>query len=380
MAQDGLFREAQEDSAVTTTATTPARPSLTAGHHRQVPVIALTGYLGAGKTTVLNHLLEREGTRAGVVVNDFGDVNVDAGLVSGQVDEPMSISGGCLCCLPAAGGLDTVLGRLAHPGLALDVIFVEASGVADPAALAHLIRVSPVTGIRPAGVIEVVDAPAYFETLDTRVLPPARFAPATLILLNKVDRLPDGAQDPLLDRIHERIRTVNHGAALLPTARGEFDPALVFDVALAEDPPDQLPLARLSREARTERSTPAHHHVHALSTTAATGSAVDPVALVALLRDPPAGAYRLKGRVEVWTPRGRRPFVINAVGRDVQVTPLGRGKVLEGSELVAIGMHLDTDATHDLLSRALLPPAPDADPTEAERALRTLEALSLRSI
>ena len=85
----------------------------------RVPVIALTGYLGAGKTTLLNHLLRTPGARLGVVVNDFGDINVDAALVTGEVDEPASVAGGCLCCMPDAGGLETALERLtaARPDL-----------------------------------------------------------------------------------------------------------------------------------------------------------------------------------------------------------------------------------------------------------------------
>lgn len=70
-----------------------------------IPVIALTGYLGAGKTSLLNHVLRAPGARIGVVINDFGELNVDAGLVTGQVDEPASIAGGCICCLPDDGGL-----------------------------------------------------------------------------------------------------------------------------------------------------------------------------------------------------------------------------------------------------------------------------------
>ena len=65
-----------------------------------LPVIALTGYLGAGKTTLLNHVLRSPDARIGVVINDFGELNVDAALVTGQVDEPASIAGGCICCLP----------------------------------------------------------------------------------------------------------------------------------------------------------------------------------------------------------------------------------------------------------------------------------------
>lgn len=81
-----------------------------------VPVICLTGHLGAGKTSLLNHVLRTPGTRIGVVVNDFGELNVDAMLVSGHIDEPASIAGGCICCLPDDGGIDAALLKLADPG------------------------------------------------------------------------------------------------------------------------------------------------------------------------------------------------------------------------------------------------------------------------
>ena len=97
-----------------------------------IPVIALTGYLGAGKTSLLNHVLRAPGARIGVVINDFGELNVDAALVTGQIDEPASITGGCICCLPDEGGLDDALERLTDPRLGLDAIIVEASGLADP--------------------------------------------------------------------------------------------------------------------------------------------------------------------------------------------------------------------------------------------------------
>lgn len=104
----------------------------------RVPVIVLTGHLGAGKTTVLNHLLRRPRTRIGVVVNDFGTVNLDATLVSGYVDQPAAISGGCLCCIDDLSGLDLALERLAS--LDLDAILIEASGLADPMVLARMVR------------------------------------------------------------------------------------------------------------------------------------------------------------------------------------------------------------------------------------------------
>src|ERR1700743_412944 len=85
----------------------PRRPGV-----KRIPVVALTGHLGAGKTTVLNHVLGHPGARIGVVINDFGDINVDATLVTGQVDEPASIAGGCLCCLADDQALDEAPAKL----------------------------------------------------------------------------------------------------------------------------------------------------------------------------------------------------------------------------------------------------------------------------
>ncbi|MER7798421.1 GTP-binding protein [Microbacterium sp. NPDC096154] len=156
----------------------------------RIPVIGVTGYLGAGKTTLLNHLLARPGARLGVVVNDFGEINVDAALVTGQIDEAASIAGGCICCLPDAGGLDDALARLTDPRLGLDAVLVEASGAADPLALARLIRFSGVERVRPGGLIDVVDAREHERAVDTGAVAPARFAAATLVVVNKLDCVP----------------------------------------------------------------------------------------------------------------------------------------------------------------------------------------------
>ena len=131
-----------------------------------IPVIALTGYLGAGKTSLLNHVLRTPRARVGVIINDFGALNVDAGLVTGQIDEPSSIAGGCVCCLPDNGGLDEALTKLADPRLDLDAIIVETSGLADPVAVARLIRFSGVAGVRPGGIVDVIDATTHFAVVD----------------------------------------------------------------------------------------------------------------------------------------------------------------------------------------------------------------------
>lgn len=325
----------------------------------RVPVIAVTGHLGSGKTTLLNHLLRRPGARLGVVVNDFGTINVDAALITGQIDEAASISGGCMCCLPDAGGLDEALEKLAHPRLRLDAILIEASGAADPVALARLIRFSGAEHVRPGGVIEVIDAVEHFRTVDTWPEPPLRYAAATLIVIGKTDLLAPSEREDTIARIRQRVSERNPHVQSVVAAEGRIDPMLVFDAANEDEPADELPLARLLREesgAYAEHDT--HDHTHAASVPLS--RPVAPGALVDLLEEPPDGAYRLKGRVRVRGPKADRGYVVNVVGQMIHVAPLPEPP--SGGELVAIGMHLESAAAQQRLQEVADAPAerPDA--------------------
>ena len=315
----------------------------------QIPVIGLTGYLGAGKTTLLNHLLRTPGARIGVVVNDFGVINVDAGLITGQVDAAESIAGGCVCCLDDSGGLDQALATLAAPRLRLDAIIIEASGVAEPLALARLIRFSQAKNVRPGGLIEVVDAANYFGTVDTGDQPPARFEAASLVVLNKIDLLGGSEQDheAQLERIAQRIALRNRQVPLVRATGGAIDPDLVFDVALAQDPEDQLPLGALLRAEHAS-----HTHQHAAAVTVVAPEPISAHALVDLLERPPAGVYRLKGIVAVAAARGAQRWAVNLTGRQIHVAR-HRGSGQPG--LVAIGVRIDEPAVRAALDTAVQP-------------------------
>jgi G3E family GTPase len=304
---------------------------------------------------VLNSLLAAPGARLGVIINDFGAINVDAALVTGQVDQAEAISGGCLCCMPDNTPLDEALERLARPQLRLDAIVIEASGAAEPLALANLIRFSGVEGIRTGGVIEVVDAGNYFGTVDRGGAAPARFAAASLVLLNKADTVAEQDRQATLQAIRDRIRERNEYTQTLVTDHGAVDPQLVLDVAHTDDPPGQLPIAALAREAHAE-----HHHQHADAVTVRATGTVDPDALVDLLEDIPADVYRLKGTVSVTGTRGQRRFLVSAVGWRVHVTERPAARVADTTDvtedgLVAIGMGLDRPSVQERLERALAP-------------------------
>lgn len=230
-----------------------------------IPVILLTGYLGAGKTSLLNHLLRHPDARIGVIVNDFGDLNIDAGLVVGQVDEPLSISGGCVCCLTDDSELEDALVAMTNPKLRLDAIIVEASGFAEPLTLARMITRMGHHRFHLGGVIDVVDATMYFDTVDTSHLPPLRFAATTLVLVNKLDQVPAVDRDATVEAVRARVHERNPRVIVIGTRHARLDPTLIFDPGAGERGPrrgdsgvgeepnqPELPIRELLRQAYAE--------------------------------------------------------------------------------------------------------------------------------
>ncbi|OHV03428.1 CobW family GTP-binding protein [Mycobacterium talmoniae] len=334
-----------------------------------IPVIALTGYLGAGKTTLLNHVLRAPGARIGVVINDFGELNVDAGLVTGQVDEPVSIAGGCICCLPDEGELDDALEKLTDPKLALDAIIVEASGVAEPVAISRVIRFSGVDRIRHGGVIDVIDAAEHFNTVDTGPAPPSRYGAASLVVVNKLDRIAEEARAATLRRVESRVRALNRDAHVVGAVAGRVDPRLLYDVNGGGES-GQMSFRELLLDEPADAHDGHHDHVHATSVTVVGDGAVDPGPLIDLLEQPPHGVYRMKGTVAI----GKRHYLFNVVGTSVHVAtaPAGAG----ASHLVAIGTHLDTEDVRARLEEALRP-APKKVAAAGMRRLQRLRHYSI---
>lgn len=110
--------------------------------NKRVKIILITGYLGAGKTTILNHILSNaEGVRAAVIVNDIGEINVDAALIRdggyAREGDVIPLTNGCLCCT-LSNDLSLQLGDLADTGR-FDYIIIEASGICEPIPITYTI-------------------------------------------------------------------------------------------------------------------------------------------------------------------------------------------------------------------------------------------------
>nr|WP_280335270.1 GTP-binding protein [Nocardia wallacei] len=309
---------------------------------RRIPVLVVAGYLGAGKTTLLNHLLRQREARIGVVVNDFGAVNIDAMLVAGQVDAMVSLGNGCVCCAVDVTELDGLFARLAEPRNRIDVIVVEASGLAEPRNLIRMVVGSDNPRIRYGGLVEVVDAEHFDASRDRHPELATHLRLADLVVLNKADRVPVER----LTRLRQEITELVGAVPVYATTRGRIDPRLLFDPPRSGTAPvaEQLSFDELLAEDH-DHDVPGHHHLHddydSVSFTSATD--LDPRRLVDFLEDPPPGLFRAKGCTAFGVRDERRKFVLHVVGRHVvfEPAPWERGETRE-THLVLIGSGMDT--------------------------------------
>jgi len=320
---------------------------------RQIPVVVLAGFLGSGKTTLLNHLLHRSGgSRIGAVVNDFGAIEIDAMAVAGALgDSTVSLGNGCLCCAVDGSELDVYLERLARPSAGIDVIVIEASGLAEPQELVRMVLASEHPGIVYGGLVEVVDA-AEFD--DTRARHPEidrHLGLADLVVVNKVDRITDAS------RVLTLVSSLVDRAAVVPATHGRVDPEFLFDCRPGEERVGQLTFDDLSHDDHA-----GHLHAAYDSLSFRSGRPLDPRRLIGFLDSRPEGLYRIKGYVDFGPYDVRNRYAVHAVGRFLRFYPepwpAGAERL---TQLVLIGAGIDAAALREELEACGSDDAPHAD-------------------
>lgn len=305
-----------------------------------VPVIVVTGFLGAGKTTLLNHVLHnRAGVRVGVLVNDFGAINVDAMSLSAHVDTMMTFGNGCLCCAIDTEDMGNTLHGLAQADI--DVVIVEASGLAEPQSVVRLVLANAGERLAYGGLLEVVDAAAFPETSRRHPELLRHLGLADLVVLNKTDLVDDSGLREVLTAIGENGGDV----PVLETAHGTLDPRLLFDPAeLAGNVPHQLSFDELEEHADHAR----HGYAGYRACTFEVDEPLDPERLRRLLRHRPPNLFRIKGQVRFDVPGYEHPFALHTVGRHLRLHRLS-GEACRSTRLVLIGEGLDEQALLDQL-------------------------------
>lgn len=156
-----------------------------------IPVTLINGFLGAGKTTVLKHLLQSDhGRRLGVIVNDFGAINIDAELIREVHGDTQTVrlTNGCICCTVRDDLLHTVV-QLASQSDPPEHVVIETSGIADPEPIVRTFRLVELASLVRLDAVAVVLAPDQFASLppQSRELALRQLGCADLVLLNKMD-------------------------------------------------------------------------------------------------------------------------------------------------------------------------------------------------
>ena len=285
----------------------------------RTPLTVITGALGSGKTTLLRHILNTVNKKIAILMNEFGEISIDAKIIQGKNVEMADLGGGCVCC-SLLGEFEAAVDEIIDT-VDPDYIIVETTGVAEPDALVFDIQES-LTQVRLDGVVTVVDADAMVKYPQVGHTTRMQIESADTIILNKVDLVSENE----LAAIEEKLRRFNEVASIIHTKRCEIDPDLLFGIG-------------------RERVQPQPHHVHQpefesfIYTTSAT---CDRTNFESFADSLTADVYRAKGFIKFSD--GNYLFNYVAGRWDLELFEQ------EGTELVFIGKQVKTQQ-EEIISR-----------------------------
>jgi len=301
----------------------------------RLPVTLVTGFLGSGKTTLVNHILSnRSGVRAAVLVNELGEIGIDNELIIDTAGGMIELNNGCVCCSTNHDLVDALV-RVLSRREPVDHILVETTGVADPLPVALTVQRPEFRRLlRLDAIVAVADAEQFSLELCDSIAARNQLRHADAVLVNKCDRV----DEQRLASVEAAIRALNPQARLLRTRQSAAPLPLIFDVQLFD----------------AERTAFEQDHL-----------ATDGFVALPFRSDRPFSRDRFQAFLETGRPpglfRGKgflrfaeadQSYVFHLVGSRYALEAEARGR-LDANRLVLIGRNLDPDALHALLSQCL---------------------------
>ena len=290
------------------------------------------GYLGAGKTTLLNHLLASDhGIRVALLVNDFGEINIDAGLIESETDSQINLTNGCICCsltdgfVEAIDALKAVRPKPEH-------IIVEASGVADVATLAQY-GYGP--GLRLDGVLVLADADNVISKANDKYVANTvrrQLRVADLIVLNKIDLLAKAQLQETRNWLEQNFP----GQSIIEARFGDVPPALMMGI-------HKIPLTTILEQ---------DDHAHYSTWSFESKEAVSLEGLKQFINALPSPVIRAKGIAMIDDGSHR---LIQVVGQRKTIENIQSAQI--ASQIVTIGLANELNITNlqELADQYLLP-------------------------
>jgi G3E family GTPase len=332
---------------------------------RGMPVTIITGFLGSGKTTLLNQILEnKQDLKVAVLVNEFGDINIDAQLLISTDDDMVELSNGCICCTINEGLVDAVY-RVLEREEQMDYMVIETTGVADPLPIILTFLGTELRELtRLDSVISMVDAESFTPDHFDSEAALKQITYSDVIILNKTDL----ASVSKIEELEQYITAIKQSARTLKSQYGQVPLPLILDVGLTpieqyqaeEEHHHHHHSEHLEEEEHHHHHHHEHHHHHSdhldndgfISMSFQSDRPFDLDKFeIFLTEEMPTTVFRAKGILWFNQSEMRHIFQLSGPRYDIKTEDW-----LEApkNQVVFIGRHLDTDKMRQQLTDCLV--------------------------
>lgn len=307
----------------------------------RIPVIIISGFLGSGKTTLLNYIISKNrDTRIGIIVNDFGEIDVDSNLIVSSSDQILEISNGCICC-SNNGDLRATIAKLLRDNVQLDYIIIESTGIGDPLPiLKTFMRPEFVNQTRVDSIITVVDSEYIRQSLLDSNVAQNQVKFADFILLNKCDLV----QRHDIDSVKSLVRQINSDCRIVEVIKCSVE----LDFIIGGRSHIEMKIAQ-------HHNTPAHYCDHEcndhdlinhgfMSVCFSSNELLNPQKFQEFLQKIPTDVFRGKGFLK--TTQSDQSYIFHLIAKRFTLD-LDKVKKEPCNQLVFIGRHFDRNKLID---------------------------------